>query len=107
MSMALDFSPLLQSSVGFDRLLNGLQTASRFTPTDNWPPYDIVKAGEDDYRIIMAVAGFAQDALTITQSRTCSWLRARRRPRLRGTGGISITVLPAVLSSAVSNSLTM
>jgi molecular chaperone IbpA len=48
-------------------MLDALESASRVEPIDNWPPYDIVKLGEDDYRISMAVAGFTQDDLTITQ----------------------------------------
>lgn len=63
----LDFSPLFRSSIGFDRMLNALEAASRIETIDNWPPYDIVKSGEDNYRIAMAVAGFSQDELAITQ----------------------------------------
>ncbi|MDK4743568.1 Hsp20 family protein [Rhizobium sp. CNPSo 3464] len=63
----LDFSPLFRSSIGFDRMLNALEAASRTEIVDDWPPYDIVKTGEDDYRIAMAVAGFSQEELTITQ----------------------------------------
>jgi len=63
----LDFSPLFRSSIGFDRMLNALEAASRVETIDNWPPYDIYKTGEDDYRIAMAVAGFSDDELTITQ----------------------------------------
>ncbi|TIT86449.1 MAG: Hsp20 family protein, partial [Mesorhizobium sp.] len=40
---------------------------SRIETADNWPPYDIAKSGEDDYRITMALAGFSQDELAITQ----------------------------------------
>ncbi|WFU11588.1 Hsp20 family protein (plasmid) [Rhizobium sp. CB3090] len=63
----LDFAPLFRSSIGFDRMLNALEAASRAEMVDNWPPYDIMKSGEDDYRIAMAVAGFSQDELAITQ----------------------------------------
>jgi molecular chaperone IbpA len=63
----LDFTPLFRSSIGFDRIFDMLENASRVTAADNWPPYDIVKTGEDDYRITMAVAGFTQDELDITQ----------------------------------------
>lgn len=62
----LDFTPLFRSSVGFDRIFNMLEDASRVSTVDNWPPYDIAKVGEDDYRITMVVAGFSQDELTIT-----------------------------------------
>ncbi|MBY5648235.1 Hsp20 family protein [Rhizobium leguminosarum] len=63
----LDFSPLIRSSAGFERMLNALEAASRAETIDNWPPYDIVKTGEDEYRIAMAVAGFSQEELAIIQ----------------------------------------
>jgi molecular chaperone IbpA len=67
MSSVFDFSPLYRSSIGFDRIFGALETASRLNTAGNWPPYDIVKTSADDYRITMAVAGFSQDELTITQ----------------------------------------
>lgn len=67
MRTTFDLAPLFRSSIGFDRMLDTLETASRVTTADNWPPYDIVKTGEDDYHISMAVAGFTEDDLTITQ----------------------------------------
>ncbi|MEZ2224593.1 Hsp20 family protein [Rhizobium sp. RCC_161_2] len=67
MRTTFDFSPLFRSSIGFDRMLNALDAASRVEMIDNWPPYDIAKTGEDDYRITMAVAGFSQDELDIAQ----------------------------------------
>jgi len=67
MRTTFDFSPLFRSSIGFDRMLNALEAASRVETIDNWPPYDIAKTSEDDYRITMAVAGFSHDDLTITQ----------------------------------------
>ena len=62
-----DFAPLYRSSIGFDRMFNLLENASRLQTVDNWPPYDISKSGDDDYQITMAVAGFSQDELTLTQ----------------------------------------
>ena len=67
MRTTFDFSPLFRSSIGFDRMLNALDAASRIETNTNWPPYDIAKAGEDDYRITMAVSGFLQDELDIAQ----------------------------------------
>jgi len=62
----LDFTPLFRSSIGFDRIFDMLENASRVTTIDNWPPYDIAKTGEDEYRITMAVAGFAPEELSLT-----------------------------------------
>lgn len=67
MRTTFDFTPLFRSSIGFDRMLHALEAASRVETIDNWPPYDIAKLDENDYRITMAVAGFSQDDLTITQ----------------------------------------
>jgi molecular chaperone IbpA len=66
MRTTLDFSPLFRYGIGFDRVFDLLDSASRITAIDNWPPYDIVKTGDDTYRITMAVAGFGRDELTVT-----------------------------------------
>src|SRR5689334_13091027 len=61
-----DFAPLYRSAIGFDRLMELLQTAAQADLGDNYPPYNIEKTGEDSYRITMAVAGFTPDEITIT-----------------------------------------
>jgi molecular chaperone IbpA len=61
-----DFSPFYRSSIGFDRVFNLLENATLPQNGDNWPPYDIAKLGEDSYLILIAVAGFAQNELSIT-----------------------------------------
>lgn len=66
MATSHDYAPLYRSSVGFDRLFNLLENAQRARSISDWPPYDIVKTGEDSYRITIAVAGFEQDDLDIT-----------------------------------------
>jgi molecular chaperone IbpA len=66
MRTAYDFSPLFRSSVGFDRIFDLLENATRVQAIDNWPPYNIEKADEDQYRITMAVAGFSPDELNLT-----------------------------------------
>jgi molecular chaperone IbpA len=61
-----DFSPLFRTSVGYDRLASLLNSATRLDQGAGFPPYNIQKAGEDHYRITMAVAGFSQNELSIT-----------------------------------------
>ena len=68
MRTTFDFTPLSRSSVGFDRILAALEAASRRNGTDSWPPYDIARVDEDSYRITMAVAGFRESDLTLTQN---------------------------------------
>lgn len=66
MATSYDYAPLYRSSVGFDRVFNLLENAQRARSISDWPPYDIVKTGDDSYRISIAVAGFEQADLDIT-----------------------------------------
>ncbi len=62
----VDFSPLYRSTVGFDRLFNLLDSMGQpeqSSPT--YPPYNIERTAENQYRISMAVAGFGEDDLDI------------------------------------------
>jgi len=62
-----DISPLLRATIGFDRMFNMLDTANRLDEgAPGYPPYNIEKAGEDAYRIVMAVAGFGEADLEVT-----------------------------------------
>jgi molecular chaperone IbpA len=59
-----DLSPLYRSTIGFDHLAGMLDDLSTFE-APSYPPYNIEKLGEDDYRITMAVAGFGESDLNI------------------------------------------
>ncbi len=61
----IDFTPLYRSAVGFDRLARQLESATRTSQENGWPPYNIETTGENEYRIEIAVAGFKPDELTI------------------------------------------
>ena len=61
-----DFAPLYRSTVGFDRLvqmLDGVNGVDSDSPT--YPPYNIERMDDNQYRITMAVAGFGQDEIKI------------------------------------------
>lgn len=62
---SFDLSPLFRYSVGFDRLDDLFETAFRGTQETSYPPYNIVKTGQDAYRITLAVAGFREDELDL------------------------------------------
>jgi molecular chaperone IbpA len=62
----LDLSPLFRASVGFDSLARVFDAATRLDESHfSYPPYNIVKAGEDTYRITFALAGFSQEDLDV------------------------------------------
>jgi molecular chaperone IbpA len=64
MMTRFDFSPLFRSTVGYDRVMHALEANSR-AADEGYPPYNIEKVDENDYRITMALAGFGEDDLDI------------------------------------------
>ena len=66
MRTGFDFSPYRRSTVGFDRLFDFLESSARTDISDNYPPFDIEKLADDQYRITLAVAGFKQNEIDIT-----------------------------------------
>ena len=63
----IDFSPLFRNTVGFDRFMTVADAALRSAETAaSYPPYNIEKLGDDDYRISMAVAGFSDEDIDVT-----------------------------------------
>ena len=73
-----DFAPLWRSTVGFDRLLNLLDDATRWTGEDNYPTYNIERTGEDHYQISLALAGFASEDVTITAEQNVLTVEGRQ-----------------------------
>jgi molecular chaperone IbpA len=59
-----DFAPLYRSTVGFDRLAQLLDSVGGFD-SEGYPPYNIERLGDNEYRITMAVAGFNKDEFKI------------------------------------------
>ncbi len=66
MRTAFDFSPFYRDTVGFDRMFHMLDSAVSQGP-QGYPPYNIERAGDNSYRIVMAVAGLSEAELDITQ----------------------------------------
>jgi molecular chaperone IbpA len=66
MRSAFDFAPFRRSTVGFDRLFDMLENSSVGQSQENYPPFDLIKEGDNEYRIQLAVAGFKPDEIDIT-----------------------------------------
>lgn len=60
-----DLTPFRRSSVGFDRLFDMLENGVTNQMVDTYPPFDLVREGEDGFRVTLAVAGFRPDELDI------------------------------------------
>jgi molecular chaperone IbpA len=76
----LDFTPYRRSTVGFDRLFDLLESQARNNAGDNYPPFNIERKGEDDYRITIAVAGFRAADLDITAQQNLLVVQGKKRP---------------------------
>jgi molecular chaperone IbpA len=74
-----DLSPLLRSTVGFDHLNRLVDSALNADTPAAYPPYNIEKLGDDDYRITMAVAGFSEDEVTITVQEGTLYISAKAK----------------------------
>jgi molecular chaperone IbpA len=73
----LDLTRLSRSTVGFDRLFD-IDDSLRLAGEDNYPPYNIERAGEDEYRISMALAGFTPDEITVTAEQNVLTVESRK-----------------------------
>jgi len=81
-----DFTPYRRSTVGFDRLFDLLENASRASAGDNFPPFNIERRGDDRYRITLAVAGFKATDLDITAQQNLLVIQGRKNEEAQPTG---------------------
>ncbi|HEY8603194.1 Hsp20 family protein [Tsuneonella suprasediminis] len=75
----LDFTPYRRTTVGFDRLFDLLEGQVRNNSGDNYPPFNIERRGDDEYRITLAVAGFRPADIDITAQQNLLVIQGRKR----------------------------
>lgn len=51
--------------IGFDSLLNKVNSHAKSYQASNYPPYNLIKTGENSYLIELAVAGFDEEDFDI------------------------------------------
>ncbi|NQD95608.1 Hsp20 family protein [Pseudomonas sp. CrR25] len=69
MSAAFSMTPLFRQSVGFDRFNDLFESAMRNESGSSYPPYNVEKHGNDEYRIVIAAAGFHEADLDLQVER--------------------------------------
>ena len=79
MRSAFDFAPFRRSTVGFDRLFDMLENSTLGQGQENYPPFDLIKLGDNDYRIELAVAGFKPDEIDITAQQNVLVVSGRKK----------------------------
>ena len=80
-----DFAPYYRASVGFDRIFDLLDSVASQSGNGGYPPYNIEKTGDDSWRIVMAVAGFTEAELNLTQKEDELLVTGKTQPREAGT----------------------
>ena len=81
-----DLAPLYRSTVGFDRLFSLFdQLGDGGSP--GYPPYNIERTGENDYRITVAVAGFAEPELSIEVKENALTIRGDKQAKAEEHAG--------------------
>jgi molecular chaperone IbpA len=84
MRTSIDFTPLYRSVVGFDRLANLLEAATKAETSGGYPPYNIETVGDNAYRIEIAVAGFKPDELAVDVKENVLTVSGRKNPEEEG-----------------------
>ena len=80
-----DLTPLLRSTIGFDRFNWLLEAGAKLDENAlSYPPYNIEKTGEDDYRITMAVAGFSAEDIDVTAKENTLVISGKALPEREG-----------------------
>lgn len=77
----LNVEPFWRTSIGFDRLFDLMDESLRFEPEDHYPPYNIVRTGEDSFRISLAVAGFKPEQISVTAQQNTLTIAGRLNER--------------------------
>ena len=80
-----DLAPLYRSTVGFDRLFSMLDGAGFDSAAPTYPPYNIERVGENEYRISMAVAGFGEKDLSIEVKENALSIRGEKQAEVEQT----------------------
>ena len=75
----LDFTPYRRTTVGFDHLFDLLEGQVRNNNGDNYPPFNIERRGDDNYRITLAIAGFRPQDLDITAQQNLLIVQGKKR----------------------------
>jgi molecular chaperone IbpA len=83
-----DLAPLYRSTVGFDRLFSMLDQAGGLEGAPGYPPYNIERTGENDYRISIAVAGFGPDELSIEAKENTLTVRGEKQEKQEKAGEV-------------------
>ena len=80
-----DLAPLYRSTVGFDRLFSMMDG---FDAAPGYPPYNIERTGENEYRVTVAVAGFGENELSIEAKENTLTIKGAKQAKEEQNGAV-------------------
>ena len=80
-----DLAPLYRSTVGFDRLFSMMDA---FDSAPGYPPYNIERTDENDYRISVAVAGFGENELSVEAKENTLTIKGEKQVKEEKAGEV-------------------
>ena len=80
-----DLTPFYRSTVGFDRLFSLLDQANG--DGSGYPPYNIERTGENNFRISVAVSGFSQNEISIVAKENTLTIKGEKAANENGQSG--------------------
>lgn len=75
-----ELNPLYRTLVGFDRIASLMDQAARLDAAPGYPPFNIEQVDEDAFRIELAVAGFAEEDISIEFKQNSLVVTGTRKP---------------------------
>jgi molecular chaperone IbpA len=83
-----DLAPLYRSTVGFDRLFSLFDQAAGHDGAPGYPPYNIERTGDNEYRITVAVAGFSEADVNIEAKESTLTIRGEKQAKAESNGEV-------------------
>ena len=101
---SLDLNPFYRNSIGFDSLFDRITSNFEMSNSQNYPPYDIIRTGDETYRIQIAVAGFQRDDIKIElENGTLSIYGHQHKPDISKEDGGQLVDGEEFLHRGISN----
>ena len=82
----IDLPSLARHAIGFDRMFEELDRLMQVSTTGNggYPPFNLEKTGDTNYRITIAVAGFTDAEIDVTQKENTLTVTGEKKEEDRG-----------------------
>lgn len=79
----LDVRPLFRASAGLDRVFDMLESNAQ-RQGDDFPPFDLIRLSDSRFRLAIALPGFGDDEVAVTQHKGTLIVSGERKEDVEG-----------------------